>query len=133
MLRERYQQLVQRLAQSDLKQLRKGFIDAVGVRATHALQDGATLGVIFGLSLTFPAAVTVIAGILGLEGVRPKKILASADEVVRVEDIRPNPEYFVGGFLGGGLGGGLAGVAFDTLAASQGISLDVVEILVQLL
>lgn len=71
----------------------------------HALQDGFTLGMIFVLSLVYPLAVALMAGVLGLDGIKPRKIIKSADELVRTEDIQDNPEYFVIGLVLGGVVG----------------------------
>lgn len=84
-----------------LKSTRKRFIAAIGAPATHSLQDGGTVGVLFGLSLTFPPAVALLFGVLGIEGVRPRKLIERADEIVRTEDIEDHPEYFLAGFLVG--------------------------------
>jgi hypothetical protein len=108
---------------SSLKQLRKRFIGAIGVRATHALQDGATLGAVFSLSLVYPPAVALLAAGLGIDGVRPRRVIAQADELVRVDDIKPNPEYFVGGFAGGAVSGVGVGSVLRTAATWSGIAL----------
>lgn len=106
-----------------LKQTRKQFIDAIGVAATHALQDGATLGVLLGLSLTFPPAIALLAAGLGIDGVRPRRLIAKADEIVREEDIKPNPEYFAGGFIAGAVAGVAVGMVLAAAAAWSGVSI----------
>ena len=111
-----------------LKALRQRFIGAIGVRATHAAEDGGVLGILFGLTLTFPpAAALVVAAIVG-DGLGPRKLLAVADQVVRQEDVRQQPIYFAGAFLGGGalgVGFGLGGAA---IAAWSGVSLPAVPL-----
>lgn len=82
-----------------ISKIRTSVIDGIGVRATHALQDGFTLGAVLCLSVVYPPALTVIAGALGIDAVRPKKILKNADKFVREEQIAENPEYFLIGFL----------------------------------
>jgi len=105
-----------------LKHTRQRVVDAIGPAAAHALQDGATVGALLGLSLTFPAAVALLAAGLGINGVRPGRIIAQADKLVREEDIRPNREYFVGGFLAGALLGVAVGLVLSTAATWANIT-----------
>jgi hypothetical protein len=107
---------------SSLKQFRKRFIGAIGVRATHALQDGASLGTLFSLALVYPPAVALLAAWLGTDGIRPRRVIAQADELVRVDDIKPHPEYFIGGFGVGSVGGAGVGIVLKAVAAWSGVS-----------
>ena len=73
----------------------------------HAFQDGITLLVVFGLLGTAPALAVVFGVVLLGDGVGPRRLIKRADELVRTEEIRENPEYFVvGGLLGAALGVG---------------------------
>jgi len=107
---------------SSLAAVRTRVVGAIGAAAAHALQDGGTLGALFSLSLVFPPAVALLAAGLGIDGVRPRRVIAQADELVRVDDIKPNPEYFVVGFGGGALGGGVLGVGLKALATWSDVS-----------
>jgi len=83
----------------------------------HSFQDGATLGVILALSIYWPLGLSVVAGVLGLNGaIGPKKIIKRADTLVREEDIADAPEYFVLGFILGAIGG--AGILVGAKAIS---------------
>ncbi len=103
----------------NLKQLRKQVVGAIGPQAHHALQDGFTLMVLFGLSVTAPVLVAVLGFGLGLDGaVGPKKILKKADTFLRTEDIQANPEYFVlGSLVGVGVGLGVGTLTAPYLPA----------------
>lgn len=81
------------------KKIRSTVIGTIGTRAVHSLQDGFTLGSILSLSVIYPPAVTVVAAVLGIEAVRPRKIIKAADKFVRTEQIQENPEWFMFGFL----------------------------------
>jgi hypothetical protein len=107
---------------SSLKRIRQRFISAIGTRATHALQDGASIGALFSLSLVYPPAVALLAAGLGIDGIRPRRVIAQADELVRVDDIKPNPEYFIGGFFGGAVGGIGVGTLLDVVATWSGVA-----------
>jgi len=84
------------------------------VAEMHSMQDGLTIGVLFALSYVFPPAATLLLGLLGVSGfskkLRLKKLIESADELVRTEEIQKNPEYFVVGFLAGIVLTGIPGV-----------------------
>jgi len=97
--------------------LRKRILQNIGPTGMHSLQDGFTLGVIGALALTYPPAVALIAGVLGLDGISLKKLTKKADQFVREEDIQKSPEYFVIGFLIGGL----IGYAFGMGAKAAGL------------
>jgi len=83
----------------------------------HAAQDGVTLGILITLSLTYPLAVAVIGSVLAIDGVKPRKILQSADNFIRKDDITNSPEYFIGGLIIGGVVGYIVG----TLAVMAGL------------
>jgi hypothetical protein len=85
--------------------LRKRVLKNIGPTGMHSLQDGFTLGTIGALALTYPPAVALIAGAIGLDGISLKKLTKKADQFVREEDIQKSPEYFVIGFLLGGVVG----------------------------
>jgi hypothetical protein len=71
----------------------------------HAFQDGFTLLVVFALAGTAPALAALFGVVLLGDGIGPKKLLKRADDLVRTEEIRENPEYFlVGGILGAAVG-----------------------------
>jgi len=97
--------------------LRKRVLKNIGPTGMHSLQDGFTLGVIGALALTYPPAVALIAGVLGLDGISLKKLTKKADQFVREEDIQKSPEYFIIGFLLGGV----VGYAFGTAAKIAGL------------
>lgn len=101
------------------KELRAAVIGLFGQRATHAAQDGLTVGALFGLSVAYPAALSVVAAALGLSGsVRPGRIVEAADEIVRTEQIRENPEYFLVGFGATAVPILAAGVVLGTIGTS---------------
>jgi len=85
--------------------LRKRVLKNIGPTGMHSLQDGFTLGTVGALALTYPPAVALIAGAIGLDGISLKKLTKKADDLVRTEDIQKSPEYFVIGFLLGGVVG----------------------------
>jgi hypothetical protein len=97
--------------------LRKRVLKNIGPTGMHSLQDGFTLGTIGALALTYPPAVALIAGAIGLDGISIKKLTKKADDLVRTEDIQKSPEYFVIGFLLGGL----IGYAFGLGAKAAGL------------
>jgi len=79
--------------------IRQRLLGAIGVRATHALEDGGTLGVLFALSYASPEVLTILTlALFGSSIRRPKKLLARADELVRVEHIQAQPAYFIVAF-----------------------------------
>jgi len=82
-----------------IKKTRKNLIEAIGVKAIHALEDGFVLGALFILSLTYPLAVTALTTVLFGDGLGPKKIINRADEIVRVDDIQAQKSYFIFAFL----------------------------------
>jgi len=99
--------------------LRKRVLKNIGPTGMHSLQDGFTLGTVGALALTYPPAVALIAGVLGLDGISLKKLTKKADQFVREEDIQKSPEYFIIGFLLGGV----IGYGFGTAARVSGLPL----------
>lgn len=97
--------------------LRKRVLKNIGPTGMHSLQDGFTLGTVGALALTYPPAVALIAGAIGLDGISLKKLTKKADDLVRTEDIQKSPEYFVIGFLLGGV----VGYGFGTAAKLAGL------------
>jgi hypothetical protein len=91
-------QLRQRVV-SRLGGFRQQFIGRFGIRATHAIEDGATFGLLLGVIPTFPLAAMVIAVALGVDSMRPMKLLKLVDELGREKHIRAQPVYFVVTFL----------------------------------
>jgi hypothetical protein len=59
--------------------------------AKHAIQDSGTLGTLFSLFLVFPPAVAFLDAALGIDGIRPRRVIAQADELVSVDATKPNP------------------------------------------
>lgn len=70
----------------------------------HSFQDGLVIGTILALSIHYPPALTILAIVLGIDGIKPRKLIRKADEIVRTDDIEKAPEYFLGGFLLSALG-----------------------------
>ena len=80
--------------------LRDTFVDRVGVRATHALVDGSTLGVLLALTWVSPEVLSILTLALFGRGIKsPKTILKRADELVRVADIQAQTSYFIAAFF----------------------------------
>jgi hypothetical protein len=104
--------------------MRKRFISNIGVRATHAAEDGALVGFFVGVILTYPPLAALLLGLMGLPSkARPAAVLKAADEVVRQDAIEAQPLYFVVlfvAFLGAGAG---VGSGAEALAAASGVSL----------
>jgi hypothetical protein len=96
-------------------QLREQVIEAIGVQAAHAIQDGAVLAFVLTLAATYPPAAVVILTALGVDVKRPRKVLRLADQLVREEHARNNAEYFI---FAGMIPGGIAGTAIGTAAAA---------------
>lgn len=69
----------------------------------HSLQDGATLGAMFGLSLTYPLGLALILFVLFVDSVSLQGVTLYMDNIFRKDEIRSSPEYFVGGFLSSSL------------------------------
>jgi len=91
--------------------VRKRFVGAIGVRATHALEDGGTLGVLFALTYASPEVLTIMTlALFGSSVRRPKKLLKRADALVRQEDIQAQPAYFIVAFALAGIATSAAGV-----------------------
>jgi len=102
--------------------LRQRIISFTGPRAAHALQDGFTIGSMLGLTITFKFAVIVMLSALGIDGIKPRKLLRKADQFVREEQIRENPEYFVIGLLSGSGTGAFVGTVLRVAYEASGYS-----------
>lgn len=103
-----------------MSNIRTRFVSMVGSRAAHALQDGVTIGSLLGLTITFKFAAILFLSALGIDGLKPRKLLRKADTLVRTEQIEENPEYFAAGFiLGALLGAGVGLVLAAALEASK--------------
>jgi hypothetical protein len=90
----------------------------------HAFQDGFTLLVVFALAGTAPALAALFGVVLLGDGLGPKKLLKRADDLVRTEEIRENPEYF----LVGGILGAVVGVVVGTVLAPYLPAVDVLAL-----
>jgi len=98
--------------------VRRRFIGSIGIRATHALEDGLTLGVLFALSYASPEVLTVLTlAIFGSSIRKPKALLRRADAIVRTEGIQSQPAYFIVAFGLGALGVSVAGYVLRGPAA----------------
>lgn len=106
-----------------LAQLRQRVLDEFGRRGVHAIEDGAVVGIVLGLWVTFePAAI----GLLLALGTAPKRaglvaILAELRDLVREEQARAQESYFVGAAIAGVPIGLVAGVALSMAAAHSGV------------
>jgi len=113
--------------------VRERFVGAIGVRATHALEDGATLGVLFALTYASPEVLTILTlALFGSSIRRPKKLLARADALVRQADIQAQPAYFIVAFAVSAGGTTVAGVVLrgrDALPVDPAVLADVVSLL----
>jgi len=92
------------------KRLRETFVSSVGVRATHALEDGATLGILLALTWVSPEVLSILTlALFGSSVRKPKRLLKRADELVRTADIQAQPIYFIAAFGVAGVGVSVAG------------------------
>lgn len=89
--------------QGALDRARRSVVGALGPAAIHALEDGAVVGVVVGLALTWvPGAVIILAAF----GVHPKRVgplsvVREVVEIVRSADARKQESFFVGALLVG--------------------------------
>lgn len=98
--------------------IRKRLLSAIGVHATHALEDGLVLGVLFALTYASPEILTIITLALFGSAIRqPKRLLARADELVRRNHIQAQPAYFIVAFAAAALATSVAGVLLRGPAA----------------
>lgn len=106
-----------------LARIRGRVIDAVGTSAVHALEDGAVVGVVLGLGLTFPPAALVLLAVVGVTPTRagPIAVAKEVSELVR-EDARRQESYLVGSFIVGSGGGVAFGTILRTVATWSGIA-----------
>lgn len=76
---------------------RKSVVDAVGVRAIHAIEDGVTVGALLALTLTYRPLAALVAGGLGLAPGRAGPLVVAKDltDIVRQDDARTQESYFV--------------------------------------
>jgi hypothetical protein len=91
--------------------LRKSVVESLGPRAVHAVEDGLTVGVCVGLSVTSPGYAAVLLVSLG---VIPKRagalaMLKELPDLVRESDARAQEAYFtisalIGVMMGFGVG-----------------------------
>jgi len=68
------------------------------VSEMHSAQDGLSLAVITSLFLTIPDLLPIIGVVLGfgtMKGMNRLVFAKKSLEIVRVDDIRDNPEYFL--------------------------------------
>ncbi|WP_144901376.1 hypothetical protein [Halobellus captivus] len=114
-----------------VKAVRQQFVDGIGTKAVHALEDGATVGVLFGLALTFLPLAALLASILGVhpKGNGPLAIIRGLGEIVRDEAARKQESYFVAATLGGSLLGAGTGAALSVAASWAGVSVPTVAAL----
>lgn len=104
--------------------LRQQLIDRFGTDGIHALEDGAMIGAVVGLWVTFqPAAVVLAVGL----GASPRRasliaILGELLSLVASDARRRQESYFAGGLLGGAVGGLLVGTGLSLAAASHGVA-----------
>ncbi len=96
-----------------IKNIRQNAIDSIGVQAIHAIQDGIVLGLITGLSVTYPQLVTIISIVIFGDAIRPRKIIKNADDFIRTEHIKNNLEYFIIPYLAATGAGGGVGYVFS--------------------
>jgi len=104
--------------------IRSRVIDAVGTSAVHALEDGAVVGVVLGLGLTFLPAALVLLAALGVAPSRagPIAVAKEVSDLVR-EDARRQESYLVGSFVVGTGGGVALGTILRTVATWSGIAI----------
>lgn len=115
----------------DNPSLRDRILDNFGSHGTHAIEDGAVLGVIFGLLLTFPLAVALITLVVFGDAMKPRKVIQNADEWIRREQIQNQLLHFALSFGGGSIIGIGLGVVFRITVAWSGVSIpDIASILV---
>lgn len=101
-----------------ISNLRDSITDGIGVRAVHAVEDGLTVGVCVGLSITSPGYAAVLLVSLG---VIPKRagalaMLKELPELVRESDARAQEAYFTISTLIGVMMGFAAGSIFPPVA-----------------
>ena len=91
--------------------LRKRIISQFGIRATHAVEDGLTLGILFALTFVSPVVLSILSlAIFGERVVGPTRLLKRADALVRTDDIAAQPLYFIVAFAVGAGGTTVLGV-----------------------
>jgi len=98
--------------------VRSRVVGAVGPRAVHAAEDGLVVGATLTLAATYPPAAAAILFGLGVDSLRPRKVLRALDRMVDEEEVGEQTSYYLAGLLGGGAVGTGAGlVARATLPA----------------
>jgi len=113
-----------------LAQLRQRLLDRFGKRAIHAVEDGATVGLLVGLGLTFwPLAAglaTVLTGVPRSAGVLA--LIREIPEIVRGSDARAQESWFVGAVVAGLVVGLGAGALASVAASINGIAVPALPI-----
>lgn len=96
-----------------IAELRSRVVGAVGPRAVHALEDGATVGVVLGMAWTAPTLAAAILALLGATPARagPMAIISEVYDLVRQDDARAQESYFVLSIMAGALVGAPVGSA----------------------
>jgi hypothetical protein len=109
---------------NSLARIRGRVIDAVGTSAVHALEDGAVVGVVLGLGLTFPPAALVLLAVVGVAPKRagPIAVAKEVSDLVR-EDARRQESYLVASFVVGTGGGVALGLILRTVGALSGVAI----------
>lgn len=94
-----------------IAELRSRVVGAVGPRAVHALEDGATVGVVLGMAWTAPTLAAAILALLGATPARagPMAIISEVYDLVRQDDARAQESYFVLSIMAGALVGAPVG------------------------
>jgi len=117
-----------------LKATRKRFVDSIGPRAVHAIEDGATSGVGLGLAVTYLPAAVVLLLALGSTPSRagPIAVLRELIEMVRSKDARAQEAYFTVAFLVCIPIGAGAGSLLSAATAAHGITIGAADILAAL-
>ena len=106
---------------SALGDLRKRLVSDVGVRAVHAAEDGFTVGVLAGLTVTFPPLAVVLLGALGVHprGNGPLTIIKQLGDLVREDDVRAQESYFIAAAVVGTLVGVGVGVVLVAVGGAE--------------
>jgi len=94
-----------------ISNLRDSITDGIGTRAVHAVEDGLTVGICVGLSVTSPGYAAVVLVSLGVIPRRagPLAMIQEIPDLVRESDARAQEAYFtvsalIGGMIGFGVG-----------------------------
>jgi hypothetical protein len=101
-----------------ISNLRDSITDGIGTRAVHAVEDGLTVGICVGLSVTSPGYAAVILVSLGVIPKRagPIAMIREIPDLVREDDARTQESYFVisallGCMMGYGFGSVMPGIS----------------------